>query len=212
MIFGYCKATTIYQNLSSQEKKILSVFPEAKIIKEKYNSKKNNLFNFNIIKKKINTGDSIVFESILKLGETTSDILENYKFFLKQNINLLFLKEPHLDSNLLFEKFDIENSYPYSLLEKQIDIVLKKYYDTKSLIKLNTKKKLSEIDNKSLGRKKFVKVETKKSKDSKLVIKNLSKNFNGVFTDVEILKILKINRNTFYKYKKELLEEINNKN
>ena len=90
MIFGYCKATTIYQNLSSQEKKILSVFPEAKIIKEKYNSKKNNLFNFNIIKKKINTGDSIVFESILKLGETTSDILENYKFFLKQNINLLF--------------------------------------------------------------------------------------------------------------------------
>ena len=117
-----------------------------------------------------------------------------------------------MDSNLLFEKFDIENSYPYSLLEKQIDIVLKKYYDTKSLIKLNTKKKLSEIDNKSLGRKKFVKVETKKSKDSKLVIKNLSKNFNGVFTDVEILKILKINRNTFYKYKKELLEEINNKN
>ena len=38
-------------------------------------------------------------------------------------------------------------------------------------------------------------------------IRKMSKDFDGNMKDTEILKILPINRNTYYKYKKELLNE-----
>ena len=43
---------------------------------------------------------------------------------------------------------------------------------------------------------------------AKKEIQRLSKDFNGSNKDKEVIEILKINRNTYYKYKKELVEEL----
>lgn len=64
---------------------------------------------------------------------------------------------------------------------------------------------LPESERKQIGRVRGQKVETKKSKEMKVNIQKMSKDFDGNMTDVEILKILNISRNTYYKYKKELL-------
>ena len=47
---------------------------------------------------------------------------------------------------------------------------------------------------------------------AKEIIKQHSKDFFGTLKDTEVIKLAEINRNTYYKYKKELAEEINNNN
>lgn len=66
---------------------------------------------------------------------------------------------------------------------------------------------LPETERKQIGRITGQKVETKKSRDAKAKIRKMSKDFDGNMTDKEILEILSISRNTFYKYKRELLAE-----
>ena len=58
--------------------------------------------------------------------------------------------------------------------------------------------------NKS-GIEKGRKLVTKKSIEKKQKIKELAKDFGGHNTDLEVIAILKISRNTYYKYKGELL-------
>ena len=56
------------------------------------------------------------------------------------------------------------------------------------------------------GRVSGVKVETKKAVESKKKIKELSKDFDGRNTDIEVMQILGLARNTYYKYKGQLKE------
>lgn len=56
------------------------------------------------------------------------------------------------------------------------------------------------------GRASGVKVETKKAVESKKKIRELSKDFDGMNTDVEVMQILGLARNTYYKYKGQLKE------
>ena len=65
----------------------------------------------------------------------------------------------------------------------------------------------AQAAGKVVGRQQGAKVETKKAKEMKVRIKELSKDFAGSNTDKEVMAITKLARNTYYKYKKELLEE-----
>jgi len=73
-----------------------------------------------------------------------------------------------------------------------------------------TKKGLQKarLNGKELGRAKGTKVTTKKSVEVKAKIRKLSKDFEGSNTDKEVIDIVKVNRNTYYKYKKELVQEL----
>ena len=59
-------------------------------------------------------------------------------------------------------------------------------------------------NGKQIGRVAGRTYETKKSKDMKKKILELSKDFNGSLQDIEIIPMLGIARNTYYKYKREL--------
>ena len=63
---------------------------------------------------------------------------------------------------------------------------------------------LPEAERKQIGRISGQKVETKKAKEAKGKIRKMSKDFNGNMTDKEILEILNISRNSYYKYKREM--------
>ncbi len=51
---------------------------------------------------------------------------------------------------------------------------------------------------------------TKKSLELKPKIKKLSKSFDGSFSDKEVIELLQLAPNTFYKYKRELRQEMEN--
>lgn len=60
---------------------------------------------------------------------------------------------------------------------------------------------------KKIGRKKGETFETKKSKEMKKIILDLSIDFRGTKKDTELLKITELARGTYYKYKRELKEQ-----
>lgn len=62
-------------------------------------------------------------------------------------------------------------------------------------------------EQKQIGRRTGVSVRTKKSVEMKNRIVKMSKCFSGNMSDKECMEILQIARNTFYKYKRELLAE-----
>ena len=57
------------------------------------------------------------------------------------------------------------------------------------------------------GQKKGTKLTTKKSIECKKQILKYSKSFNGSLSDIEVMKLTGLARNTYYKYKKELMNE-----
>ena len=99
------------------------------------------------------------------------------------------------------------NKFLESLAKEQI---LKAFEQAeKEVVDLSTRtsKTLQVLKEKGavLGRKEGTKVTTKKS------IQELSKDFNGSNTDKDVIAILRITRNTYYKYKKELVQELQQK-
>ena len=66
----------------------------------------------------------------------------------------------------------------------------------------------AKLNGKRVGQVKGAKLTTKKSIDAKNVILKHSKDFDGSLNDTECIKLAGISRNSFYKYKKELLIEM----
>ena len=62
-------------------------------------------------------------------------------------------------------------------------------------------------NGKQIGRQKNSVIVTRKSIESKEVIRKLSKEFDGNLSDAEIIRLTGLARNTYYKYKRELRNE-----
>lgn len=77
--------------------------------------------------------------------------------------------------------------------------------NTSELTKQGMKK--AKLNGKQIGAKKGVKLKTKKSIVAKEQIQKYSKDFQGTLSDAEVMKIIGVSRNSYYKYKKELKSE-----
>ena len=65
----------------------------------------------------------------------------------------------------------------------------------------------ARLNGKQIGRQKNSVVVTRKSIESKEVVRKLSKEFGGNLSDAEIMRLTGLARNTYYKYKRELKGE-----
>ena len=65
-------------------------------------------------------------------------------------------------------------------------------------------------NGKQLGLPKGTKLTTQKSINAKNLILQYSLDFNGTLNDIEVMKICKVTRKSYYKYKKELREAAGN--
>jgi len=55
--------------------------------------------NYQMLKRLARTGDTIVFDSLTRLGCSMNDVLEEFRYFETQRINLQFIKEPFINVN-----------------------------------------------------------------------------------------------------------------
>lgn len=62
----------------------------------------------------------------------------------------------------------------------------------------------ARLNGKQIGRAAGAKIIIKKSVEMKARIRKMSKNFEGNMSDKEIMEILDLSRNTYYKYKREM--------
>ena len=67
---------------------------------------------------------------------------------------------------------------------------------------------LPESERKQIGRKKGGTNNIKKKEPAKQLIVKYSKWFDGQLTDKDTMKLVGLSRNTYYKYKKEIIQNI----
>lgn len=112
-IYGYCRISTKKQSIERQIRNILKEYPEADIRQEAYTGTKvagrNELEK---ILKTVKKGDTIVFDSVSRMSRNASEGIELYFCLYKRGINLVFLKEGYINTDV----------YKQSL-QNQIDLV-----------------------------------------------------------------------------------------
>ena len=138
-------------------------------------------------------------------------------------IELEFLKEPHINTAVYKKalnnhiamtgtKTDIilkaVNEYLMELAKEQIIIAFEQAEKEVTDLHQRTREGIetARLEGKQIGQRPGAKLTTKKSIAAKADIEKYSKDFNGTLTDAECMRMIGIARNTYYKYKKELLE------
>lgn len=229
-IYGYCRISTNKQSIERQFRNILSLYPDAIIVEEVYTGTKvqgrkewNKLFNA------VEEGDTIIFDSVSRMSRNAEEGFELYEKLYSRGIELIFIKEPHintttykqaLSNNIQMTGTNVDfilegiNKYLLSLAKEQIKLAFIQSEKEVKDLQQRTKEGIetARLNGKQIGQVKGVKLITKKSIEAKEQIKKYSKDFNGSLKDIEVMKLIGISRNSYYKYKKEIVNELNNEN
>ena len=225
MIYGYCRISTKQQNIERQERNIAKAFPDAKIEREAFTGTTTSRPVFNKLLKRLKSGDTLVFDSVSRMSRNADEGFELYQKLYDDGINLVFLKEPHintetyksaLSNNLQMTGTDVDfilegvNRYLMALAKTQIRLAFEQAEKEVTDLHQRTREGIetARLMGKQIGQKAGAKLTTKKSIEKKEMIKKHSKDFFGTLTDIELMQLTGLARNTFYKYKRELKEEV----
>lgn len=226
MYYGYVRISTAKQNIDRQIRNIKEVYPTVTIVQEVYTG--TNIYNrkeLNKLLKVVKTGDTIVFDSVSRMSRNAEEGFELYEQLYNRGINLVFLKEPHINTDTYKQAltnnvpltgtnvdFILEgiNKYLMALAKEQIKLAFGQAEKEVKDLQQRTKEGINtaRLNGKQIGQVKGSKLTTKKSISAKEQIQKYSKDFNGTLNDTDTMKLVGISRVTYYKYKKELKKEL----
>lgn len=227
MIRGYCRISRKTQNIERQIRNITKEYPDAKLYTEAFTGTKiKGRKEFEQLLKDVQPGDTIVFDSVSRMARNAEEGTELYFELFNKGINLIFLKEHYIDTAIYAdnlkdrieltgadedELFKGINNYFRKLAQKQIRIAFEQSQKEIDDLHQRTKEGIETArkNGKQIGQKEGTKLKIKKKAPAMEQIKKLSRDFYGTNTDAEVIKIIGISRNTYYKYKKELAKELN---
>ena len=225
-IFGYCRVSTPTQNIERQERNIKALYPDAIIIKEASTGTKiEGRKEFKKLLKMVKSGDTIVFDSVSRMSRNAEDGVKLYFELYDKGINLVFLKEQYINTEVYASQlkdkieltgtiedylFDGINNYFRALAARQIRIAFDQAEKEVKDLQQRTKEGIetARLNGKQIGGVKGKKLTTKKSIEAKDIIRKHSISFGGSLSDEELQTQAKISRNTLYKYKREIREEL----
>ncbi len=98
--FGYVRVSSKDQNEERQIENMKCLGIEDRdIFIDKQSGKNMKRENYQMLKRLARTGDTIVFDSLTRLGRSMNDVLEEFRYYEQQRINLQFIKEPFINVN-----------------------------------------------------------------------------------------------------------------
>lgn len=225
-IYGYCRISRISQSIERQHRNILSVYPDAIIVDEIFTGTKvEGRKEFNKLLGKVKKGNTIVFDSVSRMSRNADEGYTLYEELFNKGIELVFLKEPHINtetykkaltSNIEMTGTNVDfilegiNKYLLSLAREQIKLAFIQSEKEVTDLQQRTREGIetARLNGKQIGQEKGTKLTTKKSIKAKEQILRHSRDFQGSLNDVEAMKLIGLARNTYYKYKRELVIEL----
>lgn len=222
MIYGYARISRRSQNIERQIRNIIAMYPDAIIYEEAFTGTKvEGRKEFNKLINRVKEKDTIVFDSVSRMSRNADEGIDLYMNLFNRGVELVFLKEPQINTVTYKKALDsvIEltgtnldyilegiNKYLMSLAKEQIRLAFEQSQKEVEDLHQRTREGIetARLEGKQIGQKPGAKLTTKKSVEMKIKIQKMSKDFTGNMTDKEIIETLKIARNTYYKYKKEL--------
>lgn len=224
MIYGYARVSTARQDITRQIRNIMAIDPNTKIYKEVFTgTKTTGRYELQKLLKKVQAGDTIIFDSVSRMSRNAQEGYQLYKELFDKDITLIFINEPYINTDVYKDArnslipmtgTDVDlilkgvNQYLMRLAEEQIQLAFEQAQKERDDISIRTKQGLVTARNngKQLGRRPGTVIHTKKADACKKKILEYSKAFGGSVADKDVIKILGIDKNTYYKYKKELKE------
>ena len=233
-IYGYCRISRKSQNIERQVRNIEAAYPKAYIIKEAFTGTKiQGRKELDKLLKTLKSGDTVVFDSASRMSRNAEEAIQLYEELFNKNINLVFLKEPYINTDTFKKALENQieiniatgneatdnfingiiealNKYTIDLAKEQIKLVFAQAQKEVDDLHQRTSEGLitAKLNGKQVGQPKGAKLTTKKSIAAKEIIKKYSQDFEGTLEDADVIKLAGISRNSFYKYKRELKEEI----
>lgn len=226
MIYGYARISRRSQNIERQVRNIQAAFPNATIRQEAYTGTKvQGRKEFERLLTKVKEGDTIVFDSVSRMSRNAEEGFDTYKQLFDKGVNLVFLKEPHINTDTYKQALAKTipmtgtavdhilkgvNLYLLELAKEQIRLAFEQAEKEVTDLHERTKEGIETARQagKQIGQVKGAKLTTKKSIEMKKKIQLMSKDFSGNMTDSMCIETLGIARNSYYKYKKELRQEL----
>lgn len=229
-VYGAARISTGKQNIERQIRNIISAYPNAHIIKEVYTGTKlEGRKEFEKLLKNLKANDTVIFDSCSRMSRNEAEAMQLYEELFNREINLIFLKEPHINTAVYKKALDNQiklrletgntatdelmntiisalNKYTIDLAKEQIRIAFAQAEKEVADLHQRTKEGIltAKLNGKRIGQPKGAKLTTKKSIMAKEIIVKHSIDFNGSLSDEECMKLAGISRNSFYKYKKEI--------
>lgn len=221
-IYGYCRISTKKQSIERQIRNIKGMYPDAVIVRESYTGTTTDRPEWSKLYKRIKEEDTIIFDSVSRMSRNADEGVELYMDLFNKSVTLVFLKESYINTEVYRSTIeqtigstgnDIADIYIEAtnkviklLAEKQIRKAFEQAEKEVEDLHQRTREGIetARLNGKQIGRVEGKKVVTQKSLEMKERIRKMSKNFEGNMSDKEILEILNISRNTFYKYKREM--------
>ena len=239
-IYGYTRISTKKQNIERQVRNITAECKEAIIVRETYTGTTTTRPEFDRLLKLVKEGDTIIFDSVSRMSRNASEGFALYKELYNRGVNLVFLKEPHINTstyrNELAKQININvntgdnatdtlmksiiealNTYILNLAEKQIALAFEQSEKEVEDLRQRTREGIETARRAGKqigGHKAGVKLVIKKEAPTKALIRKHSKDFEGSLKDSEVIAIinatqgLHVARNTYYKYKRLLAQEV----
>ena len=225
MIYGYCRISTPRQNIERQVRNITDQYPDAIIYRESYTGTKLDRPEWRKLHRRLQPGDTIVFDSVSRMSRSADDGITLYKELYKFGVELLFLKEPLINTAVYKETAkravpmtgtDVDvilqgiNQYLLLLAERQIALAFGQAQKEVDDLRQRTKEGIETArrNGKAIGRPAGKTYISNKEKQALPIIMRTSRDFNGKNTDAEVMAITGLSKNTYYKYKRLLLQKL----
>ncbi len=233
-VVGYARISRKSQSIERQIRNIHEVAPDCFIYQEAYTGTKvEGRKQFDLMRKAAKDGkiSKIIFDSVSRMSRNAAEGFNLYQEFYNEGVELEFIKEPHINTEVYKEAAEKQiatittgdmatdelmkaitdgiNRYMMRLAERQIMIAFNQAEKEVTDLHQRTVEGLQTavlVNGKTLGRPKGVKPVIKKEAPAKEAIRKYSKDFDGNLDDTEVIKLVGISRNTYYKYKKEMRE------
>lgn len=221
--YGYARISTPKQNIDRQVRNILAAHPQAHMIKEVFTGTKfQGRKELDKLLRTVKPGDTIIFDSVSRMSRNAEEGFLLYQDLFNQGINLVFLKEPHINTDTYKRALqggipttgtnvdfilDGVNKYLLALAKEQIRLAFEQAEKEVQDLHQRTAEGIetARLAGKQIGQKPGTHLVTKKSVAAKEIILKHNKAFGGSLNDIETIRQAGITRKTFYKYKKELL-------
>ena len=152
---------------------------------------------------------TIVFDSVSRMSRDAAEGFELYKELYNMGVRLVFIKEPHINTDTYKEQLNKQIRIDTSLGDEATTKLMSSIADALSVYAMDlAEKQIKLAFEQSEKEVADLRKRTSEGLIAKERIKKISKTFEGNLADAECIEMLNISRNSFYKYKAELKAEI----
>ena len=168
-IYGYCRISTREQSIERQQRNIKALYSEAILVNEVFTGTKiEGRTEWQKLYKRVQQGDTIVFDSVSRMSRNAEEGFELYKELFNRGVELVFIKEQHINTetykkaltnNIQMTGTNVDfilegiNKYLLALAEEQIKIAFQQSEKEVADLRQRTREGMetARLDGKQIG-------------------------------------------------------------